>query len=134
MTDIRKFIADVDKVKKHNRQNNGTNSGYDKLSKDLRSLFERSTSCGGQLPGSIFEYWENQYVRNSADLTWEPGEENTNRLAAFLAFLENSSEYEELLTSEDWQELSELVNYEADDLPIDTLQELMAILVSKGAY
>ena len=28
----------------------------------------------------------------------------------------------------------ELVNYEAEDLPLDVLQDLMGILVSKGAY
>ena len=51
-----------------------------------------------------------------------------------LSFLENSEEDYELLTEQDWQELGDLVNYEADDLPIDTLQGLMSTLVSKGAY
>ena len=38
------------------------------------------------------------------------------------------------LLYKDFQELSELVNYEAEDLPVEVLQSLMRILVDKGAY
>ena len=51
-----------------------------------------------------------------------------------LSFLENSDEGYDELDQHDWQELGDLVNYEAEDMPIDTLQSLMATLVSKGAY
>ena len=61
-------------------------------------------------------------------------EENLNKLAAILAFLDNSDELQEVLTEEDWKEIGELVNDEAEDLPIDILQDLMKILVEKGAY
>ena len=86
------------------------------------------------LPGSIFEYWEEKYVLNSPDLTYEPSAENAAKLGAMLAFLDNSDEDQELITDEDWQEIGRLVNYEAEDLPVDILQELMSVLVSKGAY
>ena len=59
MTDIGKFLSDVQKMLKHERQNNSGNVNYNKIGSDLRKLFERSTSCPGELPGSIFEYWEN---------------------------------------------------------------------------
>lgn len=134
MTDIRKFVTDLEKIKKIFRQNNSGQWDYNKLQKDIRNLFERSTSCPTGLPASIFEYWENQYIYKSADLGEEPTSDNINKLAAFLAFLENTDEYQELITDEDWEEIGPLVNYEAEDLPVDILQNLMMILVSHGVY
>lgn len=134
MTDIGKFLSDVEKLKKHDRQNNGGKPDYNRIADDLRRLFERSTSCPGELPGSIYEYWEKQYVFNSQDLAEEPCGDNLGKLGAMLAFLDNSDEDQELLSADDWKEIGSLVGYEAEDLPIDILQELMAILVSKGAY
>ena len=134
MTDIGKFLSDVEKLKKHDRQNNGGKPDYNRIADDLRRLFERSTSCPGELPGSIYEYWENTYIFNGADLTYEPSADNAAKLGAFLAFLDNSDEDRDLITTDDWQELGRLVNYEAEDLPVDILQELMMVLVSKGAY
>ena len=134
MTDIRKFVTDLEKIKKIFRQNNSGKWDYSKLQKDIRNLFERSTSCPTGLPASIFEYWENQYIYKSADLGEEPTADNINKLAAFLAFLENTDEFQELITDEDWEEIGPLVNYEAEDLPVDILQNLMMILVSHGVY
>ena len=134
MTDIRKFVTDLEKIKKIFRQNNSGQWDYNKLQKDIRNLFERSTSCPTGLPASIFEYWENQYIYKSADLGEQPTAVNINKLAAFLAFLENTDEYQELITDEDWEEIGPLVNYEAEDLPVDILQNLMMILVSHGVY
>ncbi len=134
MTDINKFLSDVEKIQKHDRQNNGGKSNYDRVKGDLRRLFERNAAAVGELADSVFEYWENEYIYRSADLAWEPNEDNRNRLAAYLAFLENSDEYQELISDDDWNELGRLVNFEAEDLDVDVLQNLMKILVSKGAY
>ena len=134
MTDIGKFLSDVEKVKKHARQNNGGTSNYDAIKEDLRNLFERATSCPGELPGSIFEYWEKEYIYNCPDLTYEPSDENANKLGAFLAFLDNSDEDQNLISDKDWSEIGQLVNYESEELPVDVLQDLIMILVSKGAY
>ena len=76
MTDINKFLSDVQKSLKHTRQNNGGKSSYDLVKGDLRRLFERNAAAVGELADSIFEYWENEYIYRSADLTWEPNEEN----------------------------------------------------------
>ena len=134
MTDIGKFLSDVEKLKKHARNNKPGFSGYNDLRDELRNLFERATSCPMGLPGSVFEYWENTYILNGADLTYEPSADNSAKLGAFLAFLDNSDEDQDLITNEDWQELGRLVNYEAEDLPVNILQDMMMILVSKGAY
>ena len=134
MTDIGKFLSDVQKSLKHERQNNSGKINYKKISGDLRKLFERSTSCPGELPGSIFEYWENEYIYNSSDFDNEPSTENIQKLGAFLGFLDNSNEDEDFISQKDWEQLNQLVNYEAEDLPIEILTELMSILVSKGTY
>ena len=134
MTDINKFISDMQKTLKHDRQNNGGKSSYDRVKIDLRRLFERNAAAVGELADSVFEYWENEYIYSSSDLTWEPSEENQNRLAAYLAFLENSDEFQELVSDADWEEFGRLVNFEAEDLDVGVLQDLMKILVSKGAY
>ena len=134
MTDIGKFLSDVQKLMKHDRQNNSGKSDYNRIKNDLRNIFERATSCPGELPGSVFEYWENEYVYNSTDMANEPSQENANKLGAFLAFLDNSDEDQDLISDHDWQEIGQLVNYEAEELPVDILQDLMMILVNKGAY
>lgn len=134
MTDIGKFLSDIQRIKKHDRQNNGGNPDYNRIFRDLNSLFLRSTSCPADLARSVFEYWENEYVFNSQNQKEEPSEENSQKLAAMLAFLEDSDEFQSVLTQKDWQELRDLVNYEAEDLPVDVLQSLMRVLVEKGAY
>ena len=55
-------------------------------------------------------------------------------LCGFLSFLENSDENFDLISNSDWKELSELVNCEAETLPIEILQQLMSILVEKGVF
>lgn len=134
MTDIRKFLTDAERLKKHERQNNSGKCDYNKIQADLCKLFGRAASCTESLTDSIFSYWENEYIFNSQNFEEEPTAENLGKLGAILAFLGNSDEDEDLLNEKDWQELGELVNYEADDLPVDLLQDLMRILVSKGAY
>lgn len=134
MTDIGKFLSDIQRIKKHDRQNHSGNPDYNRIFRDLNSLFLRSTSCPADLARSVFEYWENEYVFSSQNQKEEPSEENSQKLAAMLAFLEDSDEFQSVLTQKDWQELRDLVNYEAEDLPVDVLQSLMRVLVEKGAY
>lgn len=134
MTDIGKFLSDVDKLKKHIRQNNSGNCDYNKVQKDLKNLFERSTTCPTDLPISIYEYWEDEYIFSNADLSEEPTSDHIGKLGAMLAFLDNSDEDEDLLSQKDWEEIGQLVNFEAEDLPVDILQELMMRLVDHSAY
>ena len=89
MTDIGKFLSNIQRIKKHDRQNNSGNPDYNRIFRELNSLFLRSTSCPADLARSVFEYWENEYVFNSQNQKEEPSEENSQKLAAILAFLEN---------------------------------------------
>ena len=134
MTDINKFLSDVQKTLKHDRQNNGGKSDYTRVKNDLRRLFERNAAAVGELADSVFEYWESTYIMNTPDMAYEPSDDNQERLTAYLAFLENSDEYQEMISDDDWQEFGRLVNFEAEELDVSVLQDLMKILVSKGAY
>lgn len=131
---IGKFLSDVEKIVKRDRQSNGGKNDYNRFKNDLKKLFCRTSVCDGELPNSVFEYWENEYIFKSADFSYEPKQDNIARLGAFLGFLNNDDQDESLITDDDWQELGRLVNYEAEDMPIDILQDLMKVLVNHGAY
>ena len=134
MTDVSKFQSDIQRILKHDRQENSGKSDFMRIAPDLQKLFARFTGCPETLANAVFEYWENEYIHNSNDLENEPTSENIDKLAAMLSFLENSEENYETLTQDDWAELADIVRYEAEDLPMNTLQDLMSTLVSKGAY
>ncbi len=126
-------MADARRVLKHARADNNGHFDSERASKDAVSLFIRSASVPGDLPSSVAEYWQRTYIEESSNFSEEPTEKNLERLSGFLSFLENADENEDLLSDSDWRMLGELVNYEAEDLPIDVLQYLMAKIVEKGA-
>lgn len=134
MTDISKFLTDVQKFVKRDRQNNSGKTSFARISKDVEKLFDRMAGIPGPLAENVFYYWENEYITSSETPDDEPTEEHLDKLAGMLAFLSGSDEFEESITEEDWRDLSDIVSDEADDLPIDILQDLMRILVSKNAY
>ena len=133
MTYIEKFHTDLIRCIKFARQENGGKPNAKKACKDAVSLFLRSTTVPGALPSSLAEYWERTYIDESDNPAEEPSEKNVDRLCALLAFLEGYDEFEDVLTDEDYHMLGELVNYEAEDLPIEKLEYMMGLVVSKGA-
>ena len=133
MTDAEKFVSDVSKIKKIDRHENNNTNDYNRLSPQIANLFERAADCDKNLAGTIFDYWEKTYIWNQPDLSELPSENDVSKLAGFLAFLNNSDENSELITDEDWENLAELVNYEAEDMDIGKLTELMSILVEHKA-
>lgn len=133
MTDTQKFRADIQRTLKHVRADNNGRYDSQKACKEVISLFLRNTTVPGSLPSSVAEYWQRTYIDESANPSEEPTSENIDRLCALLSFLENTQEDEECLTDADWHMLGELVNYEAEDLPLEQLQAMMGIIVSKGA-
>ena len=82
----------------------------------------------------VASYWKTTYIDTSNEQKNEPTQEHLDVLCGFLSFLENSDENFDLISNSDWKELSELVNCEAETLPIEILQQLMSILVEKGVF
>ena len=133
MTLIEKFHADVQRTLKHSRAESGGKYDAKKACSEVISLFLRQSTVPGSLPSSLAEYWQRTYLDVSASPDEEPTPQNIERLCALLSFLQDTHEYEETLTADDWHMLGELVNYEAEDLPLEQLQAMMGIIVSKGA-
>lgn len=134
MTNIEKFYSDVQKIKKHNRQENNGKSNYFKIKNNIQNLFEKNCNVGQSLANSCYEYWEKNYIETSSEIDFEPNDENLIKLCSILTFLNGEDENENRLTKKDWKEIGQLVNFEAEDLDVYVLQELMKILVSKGSY
>ena len=133
MTDIQKFSSDVKKIIKMNRFQDGSLNLEDTCEKII-GQFERASSVSASLSGSVASYWKTTYIDTSNEQENEPTQEHLDVLCGFLSFLENSDENFDLISNSDWEELSELVNCEAETLPIEILQQLMSILVEKGVF
>ena len=133
MTDIQKFSSDVKKIIKMNRFQDGSLNLEDTCEKIIQP-FERASSVPASLSGSVASYWKTTYIDTSNEQENEPTQEHLDVLCGFLSFLENSDENFDLISNSDWKELSELVNCEAETLPIEILQQLMSILVEKGVF
>ena len=55
------------------------------------------------------------------------------KLAAVNSFL-NEEEDTDALDQDDWKRIKDEVGYEAENLPLDLLSEMMKTIVSKGSF
>jgi len=130
MDSIQKFYSDAEKIKKHERQQGGDSS---KVVSQIKNLFIRNFRGMESLATSFADYWDEAYIRNSQTPAEEPTKENLDRLVAMMSVLEGSTEFTDCLVDSDWKRLCSLTNIEAEDLPIETLNDLMMIFVDKKA-
>ena len=133
MDDIQKFLADVEKIKKHERADNGGRYDGGRVCRKISELFISNNRSLGELGASFSDYWMQTYVSHSNDPANEPSAANLDKLAAFQSLLDGDADGTSCLTNADFKELCDLVNYEAEDLPLDTLNQLMTIFVDKRA-
>ncbi|MBQ7882592.1 MAG: hypothetical protein IJ312_07780 [Treponema sp.] len=133
MNSIDKFVSDVKKIIKHQRADNGGLYNGKIACEKICNLFELNNRSLGNIAHSISGYWLDKYIYNSADFSNEPTETNLNKLISFQLFPEGEKENLDNLTEEDWTTLKEFVNFEAEDLPLDLLQEMMSLILEKGA-
>ena len=133
MTDIQKFQADISKIMKHDRADNGGHYDGKRASKAIAGLFENNNRYLGTLAPSLTDYWLNTYILSSADAVNEPTEQNISRICALQSFIDGDESAVDILTQDDWSNLQELVNCEAEDIPLDDLQNMMGIILNKGA-
>lgn len=131
MVEIDKFRADAHRSVKHERRNATGNYNGQKACQNIADLFVKYNSGLEGLSKSISEYWMETYIFTSEDISQEPTEDNIEWLMSALAFLNGSSQDCECFTTTDWQNLANLVNYEAEDIPIELLTSYMGILLEK---
>ncbi len=134
---IEKFYADIDRIKKHDRLDNGGDYDPTRTCKTICKHFAQLNKDLSPLPESIADYWFETYIIKSTNIKAEPTEKNITWLGATLCLLEgdffhqaNDTE-KEALSFDDWKEICTLVNCEAEDLPIEVLSSLMSVFTEK---
>ena len=132
MDSIQKLYSDIEKIKKHHRSNSATYNAQEVCSQ-VADLFTRNNRHLESLALSFSDYWMNTYILTSSNMEEEPTQDSIAKLAAFQSILEGNAEFTECLTQEDWKELCSLTNMEAEDIPIESLNDMMMIFVDRQA-
>lgn len=134
MNTIEKFISDIQKTIKYDRANNGGHYDGKRACTQITKIFQANNKNLGNLAVDIGDYWLNTYILSSEDAANEPTEQNIAKIRAFQCFFENDvSEDLDALSSEDWETLRDFINDSAEDIDLDSLQNMMSILLDKGA-
>ena len=134
MTNIQKFYSDIEKIKKYERAQNPQSYDGEKVSLEIKSLFIKNNFSIKALAESFADYWFENYIRSSADIKSEPSDNSIDKIGAMQSLLELDLEETKALSHNDWKELCSLTNYEAEDLPLDLLNDLMSIFLEKQAF
>lgn len=134
MTTIDKFLSDIQKTLKYDRANNGGHYDAKRACTQVSKLFSNNNRNLGNLAVSISDYWLNTYILASSDLANEPSEQNIEKLKAFQNFCDNAEDEDySALSSDDWENLRDFVDDEAEDLDLDSLQNMMGLILQNGA-
>lgn len=134
MSDISKFLSDIQRIKKHVRQDNGGNYNGKTVCEQIVKLFVNNNRNITDLAQSIADYWLNTYVFASADILNEPSEINMNLITAFQYFLDGDADEDySCLSDDDWETLRDFTNDEAENMDLDQLQGMMSIILNNGA-
>ena len=133
MDDIQKLHADIKRRIKHER---GAGPAYDgkRAAKSVADYFASLYTDMGTLSAQIADYWLRSRIENSEHPESEPSEQHIAWLLTAAEILDGTytDDGEDGIFSErDWRELCDMVNCEAEELPLDRLSALMAIFVSK---
>ena len=132
MTYTEKFLSDIVRVAKRERAENGARYDAKKTCERIARSLENAIRGLGDLPRSVGDYWLSEYIDSSSDIENEPTREHAEKLAAMLSFLRGEGDTTSL-SPDDWKNLAELVQSEAETLPIESLSSLMASLVEQKA-
>ncbi len=132
MTLVEKFQSDILKTIKHERADNNGRYNAKSACEKICKLFERNCSVPSSIARAIAFYWMDEYIDRSITPENEPTEEHIEKICAFLSFLNDCDEGEEVLNENDLNELNDAINDEAETMPIEVLQSLMGKLVERG--
>lgn len=133
MDNVQKFYSDVDKIKKHDRADNGGNYSGERACQKIKTYFAGNNKSLTELASSFADYWYESYISSSENIENEPTEEHVDKLASMQALLDNEVEDTKSLSKKDFTELCNIVNCEAEDIPLDLLNDLMTIFVDNKA-
>ena len=132
MTYTEKFLSDIARAAKRERAENGSRYDAKKTCEKIARSFENAICDLGGLPRAVGDYWLSEYIDSSSDAENEPTRKHAEKLAAMLSFLRGEDDTASLSPG-DWKNLAELVQDEAETLPIESLSLLMSSLVEQKA-
>lgn len=134
MTTIEKFYSDIQKAIKFDRANNGGHYDGKRACASICRLFETYNRDVPEVARQISDYWLNTYVLPSADAANEPSEANVAKIRAFHSFMNNDiSDSLDALSQDDWENLRDFVNDSAETIELDALQNMMSVILDRGA-
>lgn len=134
MTAIEKFLADIKRIMKYDRANNGGHYDGKRASTEIARLFERNNPNLGALSSSLSEYWLNTYILSSENLDEEPSEDNIRRIKAFQSFIDDIDDEDlDILSADDLDNLKNFINESQEEIDLTTLENMMSILLDRGA-
>ncbi len=132
MDNTQKLFSDIQKIKKHYRSDNPVYDGK-KVCVQIQNLFSSSNRNLKQLADAFSDYWMNKYILVSANPENEPSDEHIAILGAMQSLIDNDISSTGALSDEDWKELCQITNCEAEEIPIETLNSMMMIFLDKQA-
>ena len=133
MTDIQKFFSDVGKIIKHDRADNAGNYNAERASRAVADFFVSSNKGMAELPSSLAEYWLNNKVLPHLSEDPCPSADAIDWLGDAQELLDGTIGTDTHFSADDWAELRDMVNCEAEDLPIDALTSMMSVIMDHGA-
>lgn len=128
-----KFHSDIQKAVKFDRANNGGRYDGARACAQVAQLLERYCRDVPSLARQVGDYWLNTYALASDDVQSEPSERNVARLRAFHSFLSGGDDLLDELSADDWENLRDFVDDEAETLDMDSLQRMMGVILERGA-
>jgi hypothetical protein len=132
MNNSQKIFADATRIKKHYRAEHPLYDGIE-VCKEIQNFFVRANKNLAELADGFAGYWFKSFVENSAEKENEPTEKNLQFLSALQSLLDSDDDGTEIFSADDWKELCEITDCEAENLPVETLNDLMSIFVKHGA-
>jgi len=125
MTQSEKFSSDLKRIKKANRSASHFNMNAALI--DIERIFTKQNSQTRELASSLFDWWKNEWARGP-----ELEDIALDKLSSIYSFL-NEEEDTDALDQNDWARIKDEVSYEAENLPLELLSQMMKTIVSKGA-
>ncbi len=126
-----KLYADIQRILKRERSAPGSYDGV-RAAERAGELFEAYHTDVRDLARGIVRYWIDTYIGPSAHPENEPDGEHTDWLVNASAFLSGTLAPGQNFSREDWRELREIVNCEAETLPMDMLSSMMSTMVERN--
>lgn len=117
MTKSEKFSSDISRVKKSDAQS---------ALKEMERLFVGQNSQWRGLAEALFSWWKDEHARGA-----EISGIAAQKLCALQSFL-CGEEPDGSLDQKDWQRIREEVGYEAENIPLDALNDMMRTIVERG--